>query len=728
MLPLPDLNDQNFEDIFEASLKQIEKYSDVWKDTDIHDPGITLIELLAHLKTQQQEKIDTIGTRSLNKFLKLLDIEPRTVQPATTWVCFNTREDIYIPKWTKLKAEDLIFETRERILLLNNTITHLAVKKDEQVIFREYEAEDTARTIEIFDQNITHCQEFYIAFENFLPTNEPINIYLELYEEYPVKRNPITDKNSFINISEIVWEYYGDYNGVTAWHSVKMQQDDTYNLLYSGGLCFNIEGIHRENEGLEHKKLIRVRVIKYGYEIVPKLTAIKLNCIELIQQDTKCEQIKFIYSQYKENSMFFDSYLGYSNCHSLYIRYKDGFILANQLDIDYQLAVQSNGTIQLTVLKQDKLEVLFEHVEAGLEVFKLVLYTEDFFPYRIIGSTSDWAEQSFFIKDIKNILYDSFELMVGYEKEKQVWELWEKRHTLDDAKACEQVYILNSMIAGIQFGNNILGKVPAEGADNICVISCKTTQAMQGNIKEGVINSFYDSTWFKNTLLENISEIIQIIHFKQAINGCDRQTIEEQIQEATKARYSTSRAITTKDYEEIAKSTQGLMLQNATAIPLYKPGIEHSQAIAENAVTVVIEAYNRVNIKYPLEGYIENVKRKLCKAKLLTTQIYVAEPKYFGLEVYGEAVVKPNYKNIASSITQALNLFINNTQTNKLGETIYYGDICSVIENMEAVIYLKFLKLEIQGASILATTLGDLKIPPYARVYLKTCSINITTQ
>ena len=70
MLPLKILDNELFDEIVAQARKNINKYYPDWTDYNLHDPGITFIELFAWLKEIQQYHLDQIGTPNRKKFLK----------------------------------------------------------------------------------------------------------------------------------------------------------------------------------------------------------------------------------------------------------------------------------------------------------------------------------------------------------------------------------------------------------------------------------------------------------------------------------------------------------------------------------------------------------------------------------------------------------------------------------------------------------------------------------
>ena len=67
MLPIPVLDDEGFQEIWEQARSMIPRLAPEWTDFNQHDPGITFLELFAFLKESQQYHLDQIGPRNLQK-------------------------------------------------------------------------------------------------------------------------------------------------------------------------------------------------------------------------------------------------------------------------------------------------------------------------------------------------------------------------------------------------------------------------------------------------------------------------------------------------------------------------------------------------------------------------------------------------------------------------------------------------------------------------------------
>ena len=81
-LPLPDLDTRRWDDLVDEGRAQIPRYAPAWTDHNIHDPGITLVELVAWLTEGDIYRANWVPARHRRKFLELIGHTPRQPRPA----------------------------------------------------------------------------------------------------------------------------------------------------------------------------------------------------------------------------------------------------------------------------------------------------------------------------------------------------------------------------------------------------------------------------------------------------------------------------------------------------------------------------------------------------------------------------------------------------------------------------------------------------------------------
>ncbi len=89
-LSLENLDNITFDDLVKEALARIPVYALNWTNVNKADPGITLIELLAHIIEMQIYSLNRINTESYLKFLKILGIpRPYPASPAEIDITFH---------------------------------------------------------------------------------------------------------------------------------------------------------------------------------------------------------------------------------------------------------------------------------------------------------------------------------------------------------------------------------------------------------------------------------------------------------------------------------------------------------------------------------------------------------------------------------------------------------------------------------------------------------------
>lgn len=97
MLRSRNLDDQTFADIMEYALGRLPWLCPAWTDHNAHDPGITILELMAWYKEMQQYHMNVVTEELKQKFLKLLGVVPAPAQPAACLVRPSWRKGKNIP-------------------------------------------------------------------------------------------------------------------------------------------------------------------------------------------------------------------------------------------------------------------------------------------------------------------------------------------------------------------------------------------------------------------------------------------------------------------------------------------------------------------------------------------------------------------------------------------------------------------------------------------------------
>lgn len=115
MLVSRDLDDQRFADIVREAEGRLPWLCPVWTDHNAHDPGITILELMAWFKETQQYEMNRIGPELYRALLKLAGVRLRAERAAECALELS-QEAAPRPVLSPLETpEGVVFELSEEI-------------------------------------------------------------------------------------------------------------------------------------------------------------------------------------------------------------------------------------------------------------------------------------------------------------------------------------------------------------------------------------------------------------------------------------------------------------------------------------------------------------------------------------------------------------------------------------------------------------------------------------
>ena len=92
-LDVPDLDDRTYEALIEDATKRIPVHAPEWTDHNAHDPGITILELLAWLAETYGYQLDQLTDDHRRKYLGLVGVRPRPPRPARVALSVQVPDD-----------------------------------------------------------------------------------------------------------------------------------------------------------------------------------------------------------------------------------------------------------------------------------------------------------------------------------------------------------------------------------------------------------------------------------------------------------------------------------------------------------------------------------------------------------------------------------------------------------------------------------------------------------
>ncbi|MDB5054008.1 MAG: putative baseplate assembly protein [Bacilli bacterium] len=742
MLPLPNLDDRMFEQIVLEARKSIPRLLPRWTDENVHDPGITFVELFAWLSEMQQYYLNRVTHKNELKFLKLLGIHLADAVSARADIAVSdVKEEIILPKGTKLLAADQAFETEEQLLLLPAKIDKLIVRSQVEGNDMTSSNDHEGVSFYAFGTDTNVGSRLYIGFDRELPLGKSISLTVKLFDHYPVQMaaNNSLIPSPFIPSAKVSWKFYGtepkSNNPASGWLPLPVIKDETIHLSHSGRVIFRLPvpmkamTIHPAND--RGRFWICCTLEEDGYEVYPKIDNISLNAVSVIQQDTLSETLLFDSSGKGKQIIEFSDHVSFYGNIVLQVKneaedwqeWKEVMALAASGVNDFHYELMKDAQTKSTIIAfGDGIHGAIPL--KGLSMIRIIAYIPDFLERRLVGKSNGLPNQAF-RTDFPNILKQSFKLQVSTEKTANKAEIWQDWTLVDDfdlSTSSDRHYMLDAETGELHFGNNEKGIIPSFSADlpNICIISCQIGGGTRGNVKKNLIEQLI-------TLTPELSAV-KVTNSRVAAGGQERETIQDAKRRVQKQLHHPYRAVTNEDYELIAKSTPGLRVARVKAIPLFKLGLkDYPNHKAPGQITVVVVPYSEAKKPIPSKGFLNTVKHQLDRHRLITTEIHVIAPEYIKITVHAVVAVEAHLRDEADKIMTALNEYIqpldhhdhylNHKQGWEFGRTVYKGDIYGEINRIQGVEYVQDLWLSAEGTGLRKEANGDIHIPPHGLVY-----------
>lgn len=299
-LLLPNLDDRRWTDLVDEAKTLIPLYAPEWTDHNVHDPGITLVELLAWIAEMDIYRLNRMPDERRRKLSSLIGVTPDPPRAARTVVEFNidkapagTPPTFVVEAGSELEA---VQEPRDRLAF--RTIRHLTVVPSAITVLQR----EVAGSIEDITQELVDYRKpilpwgpepkrgaaLYVGLTKPLPRRRWSSFYIVVPES--VCNTLTTDVYGAMRIAphhsaRVVWEYL-DHAGT--WYSLAPEriQDETRALTRSGRVRLRVDGkmgAQQLGESSEQYYYVRCRLVTPVYDAAPELRSVLLNAVEAEQ-------------------------------------------------------------------------------------------------------------------------------------------------------------------------------------------------------------------------------------------------------------------------------------------------------------------------------------------------------------------------------------------------------------------------------------------------------------
>lgn len=306
-LDVPQLDELEYDELVERGRTHISSSDVAWTDFNPHDPGITILELLAWLTESHSYELDQITDAHRKKHLQLLGVRPTPPQPASVYLDLSPADGGAgrLPSNTPLRVDDgsgspKTFETTHGVTLTDSSLAAVVVDHEQGHEPKTDANETDGVHYRAFGDDPAPGSVLALGFDGD-PFASPAELPLfvdfhddDLPEPATGSPNrPTSDPVTFEPSVELVWEYCRDYPAADRgprWEPLAVESDTTNSLYETGFVTLDRPAAWEptawgcEECGLfDHRPgliWLRCRVETGGYEIPPQLDAIELNVVE----------------------------------------------------------------------------------------------------------------------------------------------------------------------------------------------------------------------------------------------------------------------------------------------------------------------------------------------------------------------------------------------------------------------------------------------------------------
>lgn len=730
-LPSANLDDKTFAQLLEDAKKLIPRFAPEWTDHNIHDPGITFIELFAWLVESQQYYLNRIREENYLKFLKLLGVKQKQSSRAVVDVTFSSvrqmGEGMIVPKGTSVLADQVVFETSKSLTVVIANLKKI-ISFSGGGWFDQTEANSLkGLSYMAFGEKAESGSALYLGFsdDKLFPASGKITLTFNVFEDYRDNNgNRVSAvRGSYKNVPSgtIVWEYFKKSQYASGvWAPLKIIKDETEMLSRKGRICFLAPGDMAARiikPFTENCYWIRATVHQEGFELPPRLESVMLNTVPAIQQETLSEVLTFSRTGCKSYS-FEATGLSLYGCNYLQVLNQNG--TWNDWP-DCKIEKKNS---------ENKITIIFEPGRIppkGRKNLRLVSHRSEWAENGLIGVGTGLPNQKIRLETVP-VIPQNLILQVGEELNPadQGYLSWRDWIAVDDFDASgpeDNHFMLDPENGEIMFGDGVNGAIPPNPSDkqklNIRLISYRAGGGEKGNVLPGAVIRIASPVMAEG--------LLKVENKQPAFGGISSESLEETKVRARRKWRQGFRAVTFEDYERLACATPGIRVARAKAIPLYQTDLAtYPKKTVPATVTVVVVPFSFATKPVPSKGFMKNVFCHLNKHRLITTELHVTPPDYVEVNVSATVVIssKANPDNIMLKVKEQLNTFLNPLTGGPdgsgwpFGRSVYKSEIYELLERIEGVDYIKEMVLTAQGAGTVQDAGGNYTITPQSLVYL----------
>ncbi len=277
----------------------------------------------------------------------------------------------------------------------------------------------------------------------------------------------------------------------------------------------------------------------------------------------------------------------------------------------------------------------------------------------LLGASSGLPNQTFRVANVPMLPSDEFvPLIISVDENDGLgFAPWKEVADLAGSGPADKVYAINLSTGVVTFGNGLTGKIPAfysaDGSNQVAsfVPNVKAKSYRWGGGAAG--NTGPDTITTLNSVLPYVDRVTNL---RASFGGADEETVADAGSRAPAILRTQYRAVTARDFADIALQTPGAQIVRVQALPLHHPTLSVTRAPGAAGVP----GAGPTDVPFPgvvtvlvTVATLQLVAAQLESHRLVTTEVYVKGPDYRRVEIQVHVIANPRF--LIATVSQALN-------------------------------------------------------------------------
>lgn len=668
MLNVRNLDDQTYEEIVKAAEGRLPWLCPVWTDHNAHDPGITILELMAWYKEMQQYHMNQFTDELRRKLLKLAGIVPLAASPARCAVELEPEGPAYLEGERLTTREGIPFELEQAVPADRPAIARIQVVQGERRMDVGELLEDRHVTFQPFGEERGACSQLQIGFSRL--GEGDLRLWFDVELPTGAERNPFASLEQVPRL--IRWDCQGAEKTI-------LMKDETHALSVSGYVTIRTEGEWPAGAGGLHWLVLTLE--DPGCEEPVRLSGLSAGRWPAVQRETWARSRFFRASGRTDWTVCLDDALARNGDLAVFVRTAARW----EQTAHWEAAATLDGRFLLVDTTSA--------VQDGNDNV-LVIALDASRSGRLLFDAKGLPGESFFLDlEGRTVLTESFALLCEtLDRDGQVRPaLW---RCVDDLHACgprDRVFTYDPVRETVTFGDGEHGALLHRGEGSVLAADLALTYGAGGNIPGGTELTFQSDD--------------RPVRSQAARGGRDCETAGSAQARLLRELSTTRKCVCADDYERLARQTPGLRVAAAKAFPGYDP--EEPTGVSRlPTVTVVAVPESTVERPLPDQRFLAAVQAQMDRVRPIGTQVKVVPPVY--VEIQMDVVLRGGEDGLEEILRQRLSAWLADSG---IGGTLRSGEAWALIQAAPGVLQVRDAVLRTAAAGCYQNEEGDIFLP-----------------